>query len=238
MIKYIIFHLYEMVYPACYVLKLSNTVMSNDQHVSLLSPVMPMVDRHSKGEDALAMLIGTFILSFAMILLQQAGIMTGGTAGLSLLLHYITELKFGILFFLINIPFYYFAYKKMGIALVVKTFIAVALLAVFTEIIPHFFHLSQVNPLYAAIFANVLMGVSFLILFRHRSSLGGINLLALYLQQHFNISAGKVQMGIDIAILLISLFFVEWKLILISILGAVILNSIILLNHKNSRYIA
>ena len=199
---------------------------------------MPAIEQHSKIEDALAMLIGTFILSFAMTLLQQAGIMTGGTAGLSLLIHYITDLKFGVLFFLINIPFYYFAYKKMGIALVVKTFIAVALLAGFTEIIPQFFHLSDVNPIYATIFANVLMGVSFLILFRHRSSLGGINLLALYLQERFKIPAGKVQMGIDVVILLTSLLFVDWKLILISIFGVIILNSIILLNHKTTRYVA
>jgi len=212
--------------------------MNTEQNVSLVSPVMPVIDQHSKIEDALAMLIGTFILSFAMTLLQQAGIMTGGTAGLSLLLHYITDIKFGVLFFLINIPFYYFAYKKMGIALVVKTFIAVALLAGFTEMIPQFFHLSDVNPIYATIFANVLMGVSFLILFRHSSSLGGINLLALYLQERFNIAAGKVQLGIDLIILLASLLFVDWKLILISILGVIILNSIVLLNHKTTRYVA
>ncbi|ENX35918.1 hypothetical protein F889_00617 [Acinetobacter colistiniresistens] len=212
--------------------------MNTEQNVSLVSPVVSVIDQHSKVEDALAMLTGTFILSFAMILLKQAGIMSGGTAGLSLLLHYITDLKFGLLFFLINIPFYYFAYKKMGIALVVKTFIAVTLLAGFSELIPQFFHLSDVNPIYATIFANVLMGVSFLILFRHRSSLGGINLLALYLQERFNIPAGKVQLGLDIAILSTSLLFVDWKLILISILGVIILNSIILLNHKTTRYVA
>ncbi|WP_151730526.1 YitT family protein [Acinetobacter junii] len=212
--------------------------MNTDQNVSLVSPVMSAIDQHSKIEDALAMLIGTFILSFAMTLLQQAGIMTGGTAGLSLLIHYVTDIKFGVLFFLINIPFYYFAYKKMGMGLVVKTFIAVALLASFTETIPHFFQWSDVNPIYATIFANVLMGVSFLILFRHRSSLGGINVLVLYLQERFKIPAGKVQMGIDVVILLASLFYVDWKLVLFSILGAVILNLIILLNHKTSRYIA
>jgi len=83
-----------------------------------------------------------------------------------------------------------------------------------------------------------LRGVSFLILFRHRSSLGGVNLLALYLQERFKIPAGKVQMAVDVVILLTSLFFVDWQLILVSILGAIILNSIILLNHKSSRYVA
>jgi len=80
--------------------------MNTEQNISLVSAVTPVVEQHSKIEDALAMLIGTFILSFAMILLKQAGIMTGGTAGLSLLIHYITDVQFGILFFLINIPFY------------------------------------------------------------------------------------------------------------------------------------
>jgi len=212
--------------------------MNTEQNVSLVSPVVPIIDQHSKVEDALALLTGTFILSFAMTLLQQAGIMSGGTVGLSLLLHYITDIKFGVLFFFINIPFYYLAYKKMGMALVIKTFMAVALLAGFSAVIPQFFHLSDVNPIYAAIFANVLMGVSFLILFRHRSSLGGINLLALYVQERFAIPAGKVQLGIDMAILITSLLFVDWKLILISIMGVVILNSIILQNHKTTRYIA
>jgi uncharacterized membrane-anchored protein YitT (DUF2179 family) len=63
-------------------------------------------------------------------------------------------------------------------------------------------------------------------------------LLALYLQERFKIPAGKVQMAIDVVILLTSLFFVDWQLILVSILGAIILNSIILLNHKSSRYVA
>ncbi|SDB89553.1 YitT family protein [Acinetobacter boissieri] len=209
-------------------------------HTSTLSESLspPLIDAHTKFEDMLAMLIGTFILSFALNLLQFSGIMTGGTAGLSLLIHYITGLKFGTVFFLINIPFYYFAYKKMGVALVVKTFIAVVLLSAFTEIMPQFIKIQALNPIYATIVANLIMGVSFLILFRHRSSLGGVNLLALYLQSRFNIAAGKFQMGVDLSILIASSFFVEWHLLAISILGAFVLNFVIAMNHKSSRYIA
>ncbi|MBF7682911.1 YitT family protein [Acinetobacter sp. B5B] len=208
---------------------------TSSPHVTLSTP---NIDAHTKFEDMVAMLIGTFILSFALNLLQFSGIMTGGTAGLSLLVHYITGLKFGTVFFLINIPFYYFAYKKMGVALVIKTFIAVLLLSAFTEIMPQFIKIQSLNPFYATIVANLIMGVSFLILFRHRSSLGGVNLLALYLQSKFNISAGKFQMGVDLSILVASAFFVEWHLLAISILGAFVLNFIIAMNHKSSRYIA
>ena len=56
--------------------------MNTDQNISLVSPVMPVIDQHSKIEDGLAMLIGTFILSFAMNLLQQAENITKSTADL------------------------------------------------------------------------------------------------------------------------------------------------------------
>lgn len=220
----------------------SGLIMSNELHANqtIQSANAPLsnIDEHTKFEDILAMLMGTFVLSFALNLLQFSGIMTGGTAGLSLLIHYITGLKFGTVFFLINIPFYYFAYKKMGVALVVKTFIAVGLLSLFAEVTPQFFHIKDLNPFYATIVANILMGISFLMLFRHRSSLGGINLLALFIQNQYKISAGKVQMGIDISILAASAFFVDWHLLGISIIGAIVLNFIIAMNHKPSRYIA
>ncbi|MCF8999499.1 YitT family protein [Acinetobacter nectaris] len=216
---------------------MSTEAKQNENVQSQVAPFSP-IDEHTKFEDVLAMLMGTFVLSFSLNLLQFSGIMTGGTAGLALLIHYITGLKFGTIFFLINIPFYYFAYKKMGIALVIKTFIAVGLLSLFSEVTPQFFHIKDLNPFYSTIVANILMGVSFLMLFRHRSSLGGINLLALFIQSQYKIAAGKVQMGIDISILAASAFFVGWHVLGVSILGAVILNFIIAMNHKPSRYIA
>lgn len=193
---------------------------------------------HSYVEDGLAMIIATFIISFGMMLMQQSGTLTGGTAGLSLLIHYVTGLKFGLVFFLINIPFYYLAYKRLGIQMVIKTFLAVGLLSVLTELHPYFIHVDGLTPLYATILANVLMGLGFLILFRHRSSLGGFNLLVLFIQERYGIPAGKVQMGLDVSILLASVAFISWSLLLISILGAVILNLILALNHRPDRYVA
>lgn len=192
---------------------------------------------HSSIEDMLAMVIATFIISFGMMLMQKAGAMTGGTAGLSLLIHYMTGIKFGLVFFTINIPFYYLAYKRLGMPMVIKTFLAVGLLSILTEVHPIFIHLDALSPLYATILANVFMGLGFLILFRHRSSLGGFNLLVLFLQERYKIPAGKIQMGLDICILVASMAFISFPLLLISILGAVILNLILTLNHRPDRYV-
>ena len=193
--------------------------------------------KHSHLEDAMAMVIGTFLISFAMLLMQQAHTLTGGTAGFALLVHYATGIKFGVIFFLINIPFYYLAYKRLGMQMVIKTMIAVALLSVLTELHPHFIHLDGITPVYGTVLANLLIGIGFLILFRHRSSLGGFNLLALYLQERYGIAAGKVQMALDVSVLFASTMFISLPLLAISILGAVVLNLILTINHRPDRYV-
>lgn len=193
--------------------------------------------QHSNIEDIIALLTGTFLCSFALMLMQQAGILTGGTAGLTLLLHYITGLNFSILFFLVNIPFYYLAYKRLGTTMLLKTFLSVALLSVMTEIHPLFFNIENIDPWYATVTANICIGIGLLILFRHRASLGGFNLLALYIQEYYKIPAGRVQMAMDICVLTASLAYISGKLLLISIIGVVILNLILAMNHRTDRYV-
>ncbi|OUY05899.1 hypothetical protein CAP51_14360 [Acinetobacter populi] len=209
----------------------------SDPATRIKSENRPVVMPHSTLEDILALLTGTFILSFALNLIQQTGLMMGGTMGLALLLHYISHIQFGLLFFLVNSVFFYLAYKKMGLNFVIKTIAAIGLVYLFTEITPHFIHIQMIHPFYTAIIANLLIGIALLILFRHKSSLGGINILALYMQQHYKISAGKFQMIMDLSILFISSFFMDIHLLLISLIGAVILNLVITMNHKDQRYI-
>ena len=75
-----------------------------------------------------------------------------------------------------------------------------------------------------------------LVIFRHKMSLGGCNILALYLQERFGIRAGKVQMALDCTIVVMSLFIVDVYLIALSVLGAVATNLILAMNHKPGRY--
>ena len=73
-------------------------------------------------------------------------------------------------------------------------------------------------------------------MFRHSSSLGGVGIMAFFLQQRFNIRAGTFQLAVDSTILLCALFFIAWHLVLISILAAFCLNMVISLNHRPERY--
>ena len=81
---------------------------------------------------------------------------------------------FGRWFFLINLPFYWIAWRRMGRAFTFKTFAAVAMLSGLTEFQSLALRFQALNPLYAAVMGGLLMGAGFLMLFRHRASLGGV----------------------------------------------------------------
>ncbi|MFJ5355455.1 YitT family protein [Pectobacterium sp. CHL-2024] len=193
---------------------------------------------HTLLEDILAILIGTLMVSFGVILLRQAGALTGGTAGIAFLIHYLTNISFGVAFFLLNLPFYYLALRRMRWEFTVKTFCAVGLVSLFSDLHPMFVHFDQLNPFYATLFGNIITGIGFVVLFRHKASLGGMNILALYLQDKYGLRAGKLQMGVDVVIVLTSLFVVSIPMLIASILGATILNLIIAMNHRPGRYAA
>ncbi|MXP67795.1 YitT family protein [Pantoea sp. Aalb] len=187
-------------------------------------------------EDIFAILLGTLIISFGILMLKQAGALIGSSAGIAFLISHVTSLTFGSVFSLINLPFYWFSVQRMGWEFTLKTFSAVALVSLFTYLHPLFIHFSALNPVYATFFGNIIMGIGFILLFRHKASLGGINILALWLQKHIGLRAGKLQMIVDICVVLASILIVSSPMIIISILGAVILNLIITMNYNQSDY--
>ena len=198
-------------------------------------------DQHRPYEDVIATLLGTFFVALGVTFYTHAVLLTGSTAGLALLLSYITSSVtgwgFGVYFFAINLPFYYLAVKRMGWSFTLRTFAAIGLVSLFSELTQGWVQFANVPSIYAALMGGALMGIGMLMLFRHRTSLGGINILALYLQDKHGLRAGYVQLAIDGVILLVALTQLPWDRVGYSVLGALTLNLIIALNHKPGRYI-
>ncbi len=201
-------------------------------------PIAPTSVPHNLLEDILAIFTGTVLVSLGVALFKQAGLFTGGTAGMAFLIHYASDIDFGWIFFLVNLPFYWFAIKRMGWKFTLKTFISVTLVSIMSSLHPKMVQLSSMTPYYAAIIGGSLMGVGFIVLFRHQASLGGINILTLYLQDKYRTLAGTPHMGIDLCIVLASYMVVSPTAMLASIIGAIVLNLAIMLNHRPGRYMA
>ena len=202
-----------------------------------MTPDLATPSRHKLHEDIFAMLIGTMLVSLGIAFYAQVQLTTGSSAGLALLLQYITGIPFGWLFFAINLPFYALAWWRMGLPFTLKTIASVAMVSYFTSQIPGWIGIERIDPLFAALVGGGLMGLGILSLFRHKASVGGINILALFLQENFGIRAGYFQLGVDAVILVIAFFVLPFDRVLYSILGALVLNLIIALNHRPGRYV-
>ncbi|WP_269932271.1 YitT family protein [Aminobacter sp. HY435] len=192
---------------------------------------------HGLYEDVLALLTGTMFVALGLVLYTHAGLITGSSAGLALLIQYVTGYGFGAVFFVINLPFYYLAVKRMGWPFAIRTFAAVALISVLSRLTPDWIGIGLLNPLYAAIAGGGLMGMGLLVLFRHRAGLGGFNILALYLQDNYGIRAGYFQLAVDLTILVVSAFYIDLDKVALSVVGAAVLNLIIAINHRPGRYV-
>jgi uncharacterized membrane-anchored protein YitT (DUF2179 family) len=193
---------------------------------------------HHPYEDLQALLTGTLFVALGVVLFGQAGLLTGGTAGLAFLLHYGWNVDFGLAFFLVNVPSYVFSWFRMGPVFTAKTVAAVGLLSVFAHFLPRFMTLSYLAVPAAAVLGGLLCGAGMLMLFRHKASLGGMNVLVLYLQERFGWRAGKVQMLIDCLIVLAAFWLTDSTRVAYSVLGAVVLNMTLAINHRPGRYMA
>ncbi len=192
---------------------------------------------HSFFDDLQALVAGALLVAFSIVLFRHAGLLFGGTAGMALLGHYASGYGFGPVFFAINLPFYLFALHAMGWAFTLKTFAAVSLLSIFSEGLPALFSIHSMHPAFAAVMGGLMAGVGILMLVRHNASLGGLGVLAIYLQKKRGWRAGSIQMMADAFIVGAALFIREPELVALSIVGALALNLVIGVNHRPGRYV-
>ncbi|MGB3901048.1 MAG: YitT family protein [Mesorhizobium sp.] len=206
-------------------------------HMSQREVGNTMVMRNGLHEDALALILGSLMVALDMTIYAQAMLVVGGVAGVALLLQYMSGIDSWLGFSLINLPFYLLGWKRLGGAFVLRTFVAVSLVSLFSRLTAEWVVFSQLNSIYAAIMAGTLCGTGMLMLFRHRTSLGGNNILAIFLQENFGLRAGYFQLAVDLAILSASFLVLAPDKVLLSVLSATVLNLILALNHRPGRYL-
>ena len=192
--------------------------------------------RHSAGEDFLALLTGTLLVAVGLELFRRTGVGTGGAPGLAFLVTYASGISLPVALVAVNLPFYAFALWRMGWRFTLKTIASVSLLAAETWALPRLVEIRWIDPFFGAGFGGVMVGVGLLILIRHRASLGGVGIVAFWLQETRGWSAGKVQMALDAAILAGSFAVLDAFHVGLSVLGAAMLNLVLATNHRQGRY--
>ncbi|MFK3939473.1 YitT family protein [Alkalihalobacillus sp. NPDC078783] len=174
----------------------------------------------------LLIFVGCFLASLGVIVLTHSDLVTGGTAGLSLSIAYLTGLPFPVLFFLINIPFYLFSMSRMGLSFTITTILSVSILTLITSInafLPNF----SIPYWLGALAGGMFIGVGLSVLFRHQASLGGSNILALFLQKRFGFDPGKTNFLFDCVVVASSLYAIGWVKGFFSVLSIAVTSKVI-----------
>lgn len=193
---------------------------------------------HSTLDDVQGLGLGVFLCGLGLHVLTHVGLITGQTAGIAVIISYLSGWSFGAVFFVVNLPFYALAYRRLGLEFTIKSLISVTLLSVITSLLPLGFTIDTLHPALGAVIFGATVGIGLLAMFRHNGSLGGLGVVALMVQDRYGFKAGYVQLISDavifaVAALLFPLGVVGW-----SLLGAVVLNLVITFNHRRDRYIA
>jgi uncharacterized membrane-anchored protein YitT (DUF2179 family) len=192
--------------------------------------------RHSRGEDIYAMVIGCSLIVLGIVCLHSAGLVTGGVAGVALLISYLIPVSPGWLFTLINLPFFLFARSAMGNAFMIKTIVVSSGVTLLTLLAPHLLRFDFINPLFAALFGGTVIGMGILSLARHQAGVGGTGVLTLWLQKKRGWNAGRTQLAIDACIMLVALLAVPPFQVLLSAVSAAAMSSVLITFHRQGRY--
>jgi len=124
----------------------------------------------------------------------------GGIAGISLIIHYLTNIDIGYLYFILNVPLIILAYMFIGKDFLIKTLFATLVLTIFLKIFGNFRGPID-DILMAAIFGGGINGIAIGIVFYAGGSTGGTDIIAKIINKYYGIAIGKILLTIDFIIL-------------------------------------
>jgi uncharacterized membrane-anchored protein YitT (DUF2179 family) len=191
---------------------------------------------HNAAEDVYALIVGCILLTLGLALLKAAGLVTGGVVGIALLVSYLVPLPAGLLFTLINIPFFAFAWRAMGPGFMLKTIAVNAGIAILTIAARESISITVVQPAFAAIVGGTVIGMGVLSLARHGAGVGGTGVVTLWLHKRYGINAGLSQIALDCVILAVSLVVIDGSRLAWSALSAAAISGILIAWHRPGRY--
>lgn len=192
---------------------------------------------HSWLDDGHALLAGSLFVALGLTMFAHAGLLTGGVAGMAFLVSYATGWSLALCFFVFSLPFFWLSWRRLGTAFTLKSLVAVTLVSLFTALAPQVVRFELLNAWVASVLGGFLIGFGLLALLRHQASVGGVNIVAQWLQQTRGVRAGHVQMAVDVLVVLAALAVVPPERVLQSVLGAVAVGAILTLNHRPGRYL-
>ncbi|WP_239255201.1 YitT family protein [Listeria ilorinensis] len=163
--------------------------------------------------------LGAAIIALAFnVLLLPNHIASGGVSGISTIINYLTGWTPAFIQWALNIPLFIAGIFFLGYQFGIKTFIG-------TMTVPLFVYLTQglepwtKEPLVAALFGGVLVGIGLGIVFRGKASTGGTDVVAQILHRYTHLSLGICVALIDGLVVISAMFVFDIESGLYALIG-------------------
>ncbi len=156
-------------------------------------------------------------MSMSLFLFPHS-IPSGGAAGIAILMNHWFHFSLGLSLWMANIVFLFFAIRYFGYTWTLRTILSVAITSttvnILTSYVPHL----HVHLLVDILAGSVFFGVGVGLLIRAGASSGGMVIPALMIATYKNWSPGKVMMGINFLIFLLTAVVIDYKIVIFAII--------------------
>ncbi|MCQ6276107.1 YitT family protein [Bacillus sp. V3B] len=174
------------------------------------------------------LLFGALLQGLSMSLfLFPHSIPSGGAAGIAILLNHWFGLSLGFSLWLANIVFLFFALNYFGFTWTFRTIISVGTTSTTVTILTSQVSLPHVHIFLDILGGSILFGIGVGLLIRMGASSGGMVIPALMIASYKNWSPGKVMMGINFFIFLLTSLVIDYKIVVYAIICQFVSTTII-----------
>lgn len=152
--------------------------------------------------DLLFYIAGGIIYSVAVLLfLTENEISPGGLTGIATILNYLFSLPIGTVVFILNIPLLAAGFIKFGGVFIVKTAVATAVMSLTLDISGLFMPKMKIDPILAALFGGLLMGLGISLFMLRGATTGGTDIIAKLINRKFpHLTVGRLMLAADAAV--------------------------------------
>jgi uncharacterized membrane-anchored protein YitT (DUF2179 family) len=144
-------------------------------------------------------------------------ILDGGVVGLSIIASHLTGVELSIFLVILNIPFLFLAYQRLGKMTAIKSFVGIIGLALTTHFLHHSEPFTQ-DLLLATVFGGLMLGVGIGLVVKIGGALDGSEIFSIFLNGKTNKSVAQILLYINIGVFGIAGFVFGWEQAMYSIL--------------------
>lgn len=173
----------------------------------------------AKVMEYVYVIIGAFIIAVAFnVLLLPNHIASGGVSGISTIINYLTGWTPAYIQWAFNIPLFFAGVLFLGYQFGIKTFVGTMIMPLFVYITADWTVWTN-QPLVAALFGGVLVGMGLGIVFRGKASTGGTDVIAQILHKFTHLSLGICVALIDGFVVIAAMFVFDIESGLYALIG-------------------